>query len=902
MEDDNSLDVIENSSDGIELLKAIAGEHVVKSSPLLDWLSAGQTDDETTAAALENRQRRLELESCSSVIAKAKNAKRSALRPQDQPRILKSALATLAPDIAKLTGEPGQRGRKRDSAVLLEHLDPWVIAKITLQVMLDHADGETSELTISRNIGWALRAELRLANSKTMSEAEKAELAGRIREAKRKKRSPRERRQELIRRLQDEESSARMSMDLYELALQKTGLFQPKRKYNKPTTLELSIEKQGELFQAHADELQYLRPHNLPMVCRPTNWSALSAGGYLTFELWAMKLTPYNKWAKEHVKRLKSPAGRPQVLFDVLNHLQGTAWEIDKSMQTGMAKVLLSFIDAERTQKHRQRLAKKRASELQDAAAIDEAVDVSVAEPENEIDHDSFAGNTGRFRFRQWVPALISNVALSQAYIKRGQPFYFVWQADFRGRCYPVCKSLGPQGHDSAHGLLRFAEGKPLGGERGEFWFALHGANMLDPKEVKRASFEDRVQWVHNHSDDIIAAANDPLGAIEFLGGDKDNLKKFSDSVWRALAFCEEWKRWRQEGSAFKSHLPITVDGTCNAIQHLAALTRCEDLGRKVNLRASEGKGDIYALVARRLQDAVKEHQVNGLPPCPPPKDPKKPTEQQNWEHFQLLLKKLKIDAPTLFDRSFCKKPVMTRPYGMSDFGLRGAINEWFEDSDFASAYFGFNPKLRNSAVTYMVKILKQAFAAELPRAEAFMNWMRTVTGKVSELQRPIDWTTYLTLPIRHARVVQEETKEIITNLDKVLKKKTKPRAREFKRDTDVINKEGAQNAVIAHFVHAQDATHMMMTTLAAKAAGINSLRMVHDSFATHACDMDAFSAIIRQTFVELYTQEDAVERFYVNAKRELMAYGGEPSDIPDIPERGTLDVREVLESRYFFS
>ena len=81
------------------------------------------------------------------------------------------------------------------------------------------------------------------------------------------------------------------------------------------------------------------------------------------------------------------------------------------------------------------------------------------------------------------------------------------------------------------------------------------------------------------------------------------------------------------------------------------------------------------------------------------------------------------------------------------------------------------------------------------------------------------------------------------------------------------------------NFVHSLDSSHMMMTAVACKRAGLNFAGLsswitvlcrvshstranccmscvisgVHDSYWTHACDVDEMNRILREKFVELY-------------------------------------------------
>jgi DNA-directed RNA polymerase len=62
-------------------------------------------------------------------------------------------------------------------------------------------------------------------------------------------------------------------------------------------------------------------------------------------------------------------------------------------------------------------------------------------------------------------------------------------------------------GDDLSRGLLLFGEAKPLG-ERGLRWLKIHLSNLYG---YDKATFEERVEFVHKHLDDIFDSAENPL-------------------------------------------------------------------------------------------------------------------------------------------------------------------------------------------------------------------------------------------------------------------------------------------------------------------------------------------------------------------------------------------------------
>ena len=69
---------------------------------------------------------------------------------------------------------------------------------------------------------------------------------------------------------------------------------------------------------------------------------------------------------------------------------------------------------------------------------------------------------------------------------------------------------------------------------------------------------------------------------------------------------------------------------------------------------------------------------------------------------------------------------------------------------------------------------------------------------------------------------------------------------------------------------------------------------MIHDDFGVHACHVDRFQEIIREQFVALH-EVDLLRNFKeVHEERTGL-------ELPELPDLGTLDIKDVLRSPYFF-
>lgn len=93
-----------------------------------------------------------------------------------------------------------------------------------------------------------------------------------------------------------------------------------------------------------------------------------------------------------------------------------------------------------------------------------------------------------------------------------------------------------------------------------------------------------------------------------------------SDEPWQTLACCMEIAKAMRspDPKRYMSHFPIHQDGSCNGLQHYAALGRDSAGAFSVNLTASRVPQDVYSAVAvlverQRRNDAEKGVQVGEI-------------------------------------------------------------------------------------------------------------------------------------------------------------------------------------------------------------------------------------------------------------------------------------------------
>lgn len=148
-----------------------------------------------------------------------------------------------------------------------------------------------------------------------------------------------------------------------------------------------------------------------------------------------------------------------------------------------------------------------------------------------------------------------------------------------------------------SRGLLKFAEQKKLGA-KGLRWLHIQIANSYG---FDKASFDDREQWSKDRLDDIYDSADRPLEGSRWW------LK--ADDPWQCLAGCMELTKALRSASPedFESSLPVQQDGTCNGLQHYAALGGDENGAQQVNLARGDKPADVYTAVANLVNKEIAQ-------------------------------------------------------------------------------------------------------------------------------------------------------------------------------------------------------------------------------------------------------------------------------------------------------
>jgi DNA-directed RNA polymerase, mitochondrial len=223
------------------------------------------------------------------------------------------------------------------------------------------------------------------------------------------------------------------------------------------------------------------------------------------------------------------------------------------------------------------------------------------------------------------------------------------------------------------------------------------------------------------------------------------------------------------------------MDGSCNGLQHYAALGRDVAGAAEVNLINADQPSDPYRSVAERLQlimDAMS-------------KDDSNPQQQQ-------LAKFL----TTRIGRKVVKQTVMTSVYGVTFIGARAQIHRQLVDLTRGEANVSEEMLFKCSSL--LARETLNALAQTFSGAKAVMTWLARVASFVAKRTgKPITWRTPLGLPVLQP-YRSSGSYQVKTCLQHVV----------LARDTDhlPVNSRKQSTAFAPNFIHSIDSTHLLLT------------------------------------------------------------------------------------------
>lgn len=479
-------------------------------------------------------------------------------------------------------------------------------------------------------------------------------------------------------------------------------------------------------------------------------------------------------------------------------------------------------------------------------------------------------------------PIFLSKLSVARTF-KDAPEIFFPHSIDFRGRAYPIPAPFNHQGDDFTRSLLLFGEKKRLG-NRGWFWLRLHCANLFGKDKL---SFDQRIAWVSDNWEAILCVGQDALSpeSVVFVTA-------HTEDFWQAVACCIEIHdavtACGPEPIEFCSSLPVQQDGSCNGLQHYAALGRDRLGALAVNVAPSDKVEDVYsvvlALVKQRVQeDAQRVSQgkpgggVGGITFA---------GLKANDAKTKAVLARLALESEGVLQRRTVKQTVMTICYGVTQIGASDQVQKQLSDLPIAKTLNATQLAVLSS---YLARLTLSSIDTVFNQAMEIKRWFDLVSAEVNKHKLSVSWISPAGVPCR-----QPYRQPTVTEIRTPLQKITIMSDQDY--DTAPVSGAKQRMGFPPNFIHSLDASHMILTSLKCKEAGI-AFAAVHDSFWTHAADVDVMNSHIRQEFFAMY-QQPILERLRASIVLQL---GAEGKHVPPLPKQGDLDLKCVLNSPYFF-
>ena len=435
--------------------------------------------------------------------------------------------------------------------------------------------------------------------------------------------------------------------------------------------------------------------------------------------------------------------------------------------------------------------------------------------------------------------------------------FYNLMDTDYRGRLYYLEAYIHYQGNDLAKGLLEFAYGKELT-PSGLRWLKIHTACCFNADssfnlKVDKLSLEERANWSDEHMEFIRTTSKE--GTIHTS----------AEKPIMFLAACIELAEATEaldNGEIYISHLPVPVDGSSNAAQHAAAINKDIETAEQVGLVPSERPVDLYTNVGDMTVGMAQDF----------------------FDEFPL--------TPGEIRKNISKRSTMSRSYSAGHKSIsKGMYSDCYKNG--ITTKYDITPLDCDQISKVVVKAIDKVCPANA-RLRTYLgklvlfeigDWCKELKAIVQgNGAKVITWTSPSGFPVT-SRLNFQHTIAVRVS---IFGKRIKIRG---KWDTDVPKISKHISAIAANVVHSHDAAHM--TAVAAEWDGC--FGAVHDSFATHASDVDDLVALTKEKFISMYSSDNYYEDITDNILSDQSGFDSE------LPETGDYDIEQVRTSDFFF-
>lgn len=776
----------------------------------------------------------------------ARNAKHGA---ETTDPVTRHAMASAVPAVAQAIDDwrrsaRDKPGRLHRALAYIERMPADVIALLALKSLLDSASQSKTMLKAANSIARVLEDE---DDFRTVIKQEPV-LWAQLQRQVRGNINEKQRRKFISKTIHNHnlgiskwppKDRANVGILLVELVSQATDFLKIENIRNergKTLTMVGASDTFLDYIRKNSEKAELMSPVWLPMVEPPMDWRDPFVGGYQARFFRRRPLVKIH--SRNYLNDLK---GRDMAfVYKAVNAIQRTAWEVNP--------YIIDIV----------RQCWDRGVEIGDIPRRDEH-----PYPEKPDDIKENAESRRQYR-KNYVRVKWANQHLGSKRMQlakmlwvakefQDRPIYFPGQLDFRGRYYPMPGYLNPQGFDAARAGLRFRESVKINDD-GEWWLRVHGANCYG---LDKKPYVERLQWSKDFHDDIMGSGMDPMSHIGFWNK--------ADKPFEFLAFCDEYSRMHRFPGEYRTQIPVSIDGSNNALQLISLLLRDEIGAEATNCVACEIPADIYRMVADQVvhELSFSQHEY-----------------AKAWAEVGIA-------------RSCLKRPVMTKPYAATLYSCKQYIGEWLHDELDRRRKLGLPVPFTDvyAPSMWLARIVHQVIDRVVPGVAALMRWLQEVSDICVRHDIPISWTSPSGFWIRqhYPKWKREEVRCAIG---------PKIRVHAINIEDRGMNKRANRNAITANFTHALDASLMVWSTNRLHDLhGIQSVSWIHDQASTHAPYVSILQNEIKESAIEVFSM-DILGTF----KAEVTAMLPPGVTIPDPPERGSFDLNRLRSADYFFA
>ena len=421
--------------------------------------------------------------------------------------------------------------------------------------------------------------------------------------------------------------------------------------------------------------------------------------------------------------------------------------------------------------------------------------------------------------------------------------FTYPQKIDSRTRLYPIPPDLNPQSDSIGRGLIEFAIGEPLG-ERGLYWLKVR---LSDTFGNDKGSFEDMQKWAEDHYDLIVDSIERPLDGERFWSQAEKELE-----FWvTAREFVGATRL--DDPSKFISHLPSHMDGSNHGLQLLSLFGRDPTGAKLTNCSSDDNRYDIYQVTADVLSEAVAMEAAKGS------------TIAQRWVGN--------------ISRYTTKRACMTTSYGVTP---RGIQDQLIDDGHTENL-----EGLRLENAQWLRDRLLVALEETVVASRPIMAYFQECATRLAQADRPLRWRTPTGSIIQQSywNISKSDVKTVMGS--------------DFLWDQNPdggLNQRKQSLGSAPNVIHSLDASLLQKVVNQLVKHDVYSFTTVHDSFATHFAHTDLLRDIIRKEAYQMFKGNWLKDEFH------RYVQSNSPVELPEPPEQGEFNVREVLKAPYFFA